>query len=134
MGRCPPLAPWFLSEVVPRQIREGFLSLFLRSVSDLMPIGVMSLHFSGGIFTKLMCPQDMPGIFSEYFMCRVPCMRRRCSRKKGLPQTGSVSGNALLRRCYRSKRLTIRSSFMDGQDVLPTIADSSACIQGFKMG
>jgi hypothetical protein len=66
-GGAPPLAPWFLSEVVPRKIREGFLSLLLRSGTDLMPRGVMSLHFSGGIFTKLMCPQDMLGKISEYF-------------------------------------------------------------------
>ncbi len=59
----------FLSEVVLRQIREGFLSLHLGSGTDLMPKGVTSLHFSGGIFTKLMCPQDICQEFSPSTLC-----------------------------------------------------------------
>jgi len=102
MGRFPPLVPWFLSEVVPRQIREGFLSLLLWSVSDLMPIGVMSLHFCGGIFTKLMCPQDMPGNFSQYFMCWV------MHEEKVFQKEGPTSGGLRFWECLAPKVLPFK--------------------------
>ncbi len=95
--------PRFLSELVPRRIREGFLSLLLRSGTDLMPIGVMSLHFSGGIFfTKLMCPQDMPGNFSEYFMCRV------MHEEKVFQKEGPTSGRLCFWECPAPKVLPFK--------------------------
>lgn len=95
--------PRFLSELVRRQIREGFLSLLLRSGTDLMPIGVMSLHFSGGIFfTKLMCPQDMPGNFSESFMCRV------MHEEKVFQREGPTSGGLRFWECPAPKVLLFK--------------------------
>jgi len=96
------LAQRFLSEVVLRQIREGFLSLLLRSGADLMPKGVMSLHFSGGIFTKLMCPQDMSGNFSEYFMCRV------MHEEKVFQKEGPTSGGLRFWECLALKVLLFK--------------------------
>jgi hypothetical protein len=67
-----------------------------------MPIGVMSLHFSGGIFTKLMCPQDMPGNFSEYFMCRV------MHEEKVFQKEGPTSGGFRFWECLAPKVLPFK--------------------------